>query len=254
MAVDIRKDLKIMLPYLKKAQEDNLNEEDTILRLIRVFVDVLGYDGLTEITREQQIKNRYADMAIKIEGTVRLLVEAKAAAVVLRDRHIEQAQRYASEGNIRWVVLTNGIVWNLYHLSFEEGIEYERAFTVDLSTDTIDKAAELLGLLHRQSVIRRGHEHFWEKRAALNPQSIGKALFFEDTLKFIRRQIRKKEGILVDEEDLGMAIQNLFSPEAREQIGPFKIRRKRTHQREVKKTAENVVADEIPDVKDAPSS
>jgi hypothetical protein len=241
MAIDIRRDLKNILPHLKKAQEDNLNEADTILRIIKVLEQVLGYDGLTEITREQQIKDKYADIAVRIDGSIKFLIEAKASGVVLRDRHIEQAERYAAEGNIRWVVLTNGVMWNLYHLSFEEGIEYERAFTVDLGTDPIDKAAELLALLHRQSIIRGEHEDFWKKQAALNPQSIGRVLFFEDTLKLIRRQIRKQEGIFVDIEDLGMAIQSLFSPETREQIGPFKIRKKRSPRREDKKPQETVI-------------
>lgn len=248
MAIDIRKDLKNMLPHLKKAQEDNLNEADTILRVIKVLEQVLGYDGLTEITREQQIKDKYADLAVKIDGIVKFLIEAKAASIGLRDRHIEQAERYAAEGNIRWVVLTNGVVWNLYHLSFEQGIEYERAFTVDLSTDPIDSAAELLALLHRQSIIRGEHEEFWSKQAALNPRSIVRALFFEDTLKLIRREIRKQEGMLIDEEDLGIAIQSLFSPEVREQIGPFKIRRKRAPRRQDKE-ADKKVSTETPDIK-----
>lgn len=120
MSIDIRKELKVILPHLKKAKEDNLNEADTVLRIIKVLEGVLGYDGLSEITKEQQIRDRYCDMAIKIDGAIRFLVEAKAAGVVLRDRHIEQCQRYASEGNIRWALLTNGVVWNLYHLTFEE--------------------------------------------------------------------------------------------------------------------------------------
>lgn len=51
------------------------------------------------ISKEQQIKDRYADLAIKIDGVVKFLIEAKAAGVVLRDRYIEQAQRYAVEMN-----------------------------------------------------------------------------------------------------------------------------------------------------------
>jgi len=245
MAVDIRKDLKSLLPHLLKAQEDNLNEADTILRIIKVLEQVLGYDGMTEITREQQIKDKYADVAVKLDGVVKFLIEAKSAGTVLRDRHIEQAQHYAAEGNIRWAVLTNGVTWNLYHLSFEEGIEYERAFSVDLSTDPLEKAAETLALLHKHSISHGGLEAFWEKQVALSPQSIIRALFYEDTLKGIRREIRKKEGILVDEEDLGVAIQSMFSPEVREQVGPFKIRRKKASRSEDNK-AEPLSSTELP--------
>ena len=226
MAADIRKPLKRYLPHLLKAREDNLNEADTLVRIIKVFEEVLCYDPMGEITREAQIKDKYVDLAIKIDDTVRLLVEAKSAATVLRDRHIEQAQHYAASGNIPWVVLTNGVVWNLYHLSFEEGVEYVRAFSLDLSTDSADRAEELLGLLERQAVKKGELDDYWEHRAALSAESIGCAIFTEETLKFIRREIRRREGILIDEEDLAKAIHEMLSNEAREQIGPVKIRRR----------------------------
>jgi predicted type IV restriction endonuclease len=228
MGIDIQKPLKKFLPHLLKAREDNLNEADTLLRIIKVFEEVLDYDPMAEITREAQVRDKYVDLAIKVDGTVRLLVEAKSAATVLRDRHIDQAQHYAAEGNIRWVILTNGVVWNLYHLSFEEGVEYIRVFAIDLSTDPIDKAADLLGLLHRQAINKGLLEKYWEHRAALDAESIGQALFTEETLRFIRREIRRREGILIDQEDLANAIHDMLSTEAREQIGPMKIRRRRT--------------------------
>ena len=50
MGIDIRKPLKNMLPHLKKAQEENLNEADTVRRVAKVLEDVLGYHGFDEIT------------------------------------------------------------------------------------------------------------------------------------------------------------------------------------------------------------
>jgi hypothetical protein len=238
MGVDIRRQLKGMLPHLKKAREENLNEADTVRRVARVLEDVFGYHGFDEITREQQIKGKYVDLAVKIDGAVKFLVEVKSAGTDLRERHIDQAQHYASQGNIRWAVLTNGLVWNLYHLSFDEGIEYETAFSIDLNDESLNRSADLLSVLHRQSVTKGGLDEFWKTRTALGPLSIGKALFNEDTLKLIRRFIRKQEGILADEEDIGRAIQSMFSAEAREQIGPFKIRRKSTTRKRAKKEPE----------------
>lgn len=222
---DIRKPLKKYVPHLLQAQADNLNEADTVQRLVKVFEDVLGYDAMTEISREAAIKEKFVDVALKIDGVIRLLVEAKAAATVLRHKHIEQAQSYAANSNIRWVLLTNGVVWNLYHLTFEEGIEAVLVFSADVSQD-VDGAAELIGLLHRQGVKKGELDSYWETRAALSPASIGRALFTEDALRFVRREIRRREGILIDEEDLAKAIHEMLSTEAREQIGPLKIRRK----------------------------
>ena len=226
MAIDIRKPLKKYLPHLMKAQEENLNEADTVQRLIKVFEDVFEYDPMGDISREAAIKDRFVDVALKIDGTIRLLVEAKSAGTVLREKHTEQAQNYAANSNIRWVLLTNGVAWNLYHLTFEEGIEATLAFSVDLTEGVTDKGSDLLALLHKQAIRKGELDSFWEHRVALSPASIGRALFTEEAFKFIRRDIRRREGILIDEEDLANAIHEMLSTEARERIGPMKIKRK----------------------------
>ena len=228
MTVDIRKPLKKFTHVLIEAREEGLNEADTILRLCRFFEDVLGYDGLRDISREAEMKGKYVDVCLKIDGRIRLLVEAKAANVRLRDKHIEQAQAYASRNNYRWVLLTNGIDWNLYHLTFDEGIEYERAFEVNLGNETaLDEAADKLALLHKKSLAKGQLDEYWDKTTALAASSIGRALFQENVLMRIRREIRRDAGILIDREDLAKALHEMLTPEAREHIGPVKVRKRR---------------------------
>lgn len=225
----IRNALKSWVPRLLQAQRDNLNEADTVVRISKVFEEVLGYDPLNEIGREAQLKGKYVDLAIKIDGVIRLLVEAKSAGTMLRDRHIEQAEGYASRNNYRWVLLTNGVMWNLYHLTFEQGIEYERAFSVQLGVDDLDTVCDKLCLISRDSVRKQLLERFWEHQSALNPSALGKCIFQEDVLSHLRRAIRKANGILVDPEDLVTAIQGMLSTEARELIGPPRVRRRKKH-------------------------
>lgn len=225
---DIRKPLKKFLPHLMKAKEEGLNEADTVQRIILFLQEVLGYDPLTEITCETQVKEKFVDVAIKLEGKIRLLIEAKSAGTILRDRHLEQAERYAAEGNYPWALLTNGLVWKLYHLAFDEGIEYERVFEVDLEAEEgAERGAELLGLLHRSAWLKGELEEYWRHRQALDPESLARALFTEEVLRLLRRQIRRREGPLIDIEDLAAALKELFSPEARERIGAIRIQRKR---------------------------
>lgn len=235
MKINITHQLKKYLPHLLKAKEDNLNEADTLQRIVKVFEDVLGYDALSDIACEMEVRSKYVDRAIKVDGVTKFLVEAKSAATTLRDRHIEQGERYAAEANIQWVLLTNGVMWNLYHLTFDEGIEYEPVFSVDFETMSIDskpapfeKLAEVLGLLHHGSIKVGAHEEYWEQHAALSPESIGKAIFTEDVILFIRREIRRREGILIAPEDLVQGIHCLFTPEAQQKIGPPKMRIKKT--------------------------
>lgn len=228
--IRIKRPLKKLVPYLLQAKEQNMNEADTVRRVTKVLEDALGYDPLVEISREAQLKGKYLDLLIKVDDVARLTVEAKRAGIKLRDRHIDQAYTYASTNNIPWVLLTNGVVWNLYHLTFEEGIEYERAFSVDFSKHDLDAAADKLVLLHRENVRKGGLEDFWECQIALSWPSIAKALFQEDVLRRIRREIRRTAGILIDTEDLSERLREMMSPEVRETIGQVKVR-KRTRRR-----------------------
>jgi hypothetical protein len=225
---DIRRALKKFAPTFIQAREASLNEADTVLRLCKFFEDVLGYDAIADISREANLKNKFVDLCLKVDDTVRILVEAKAAPVQLRDRHIDQAQSYASHNNYPWVLLTNGVEWNLYHLTFGDGIDYQVAFSVSLNGQAeLEDAAAKLGFLHKNSVKRGKLEDFWEKATALSAASIGKSLFTEPVLMFLRRQVRKDSGILVDHEELATKLHEMMTAEAREQIGPMKIRRKR---------------------------
>jgi len=253
MKPNIIHQLKKYAPYLLKAQEENLTEADTVQRIIKVFEDVLGYDALSEITQEMEVKSKFVDLTIKIDGMIKFFVEVKRAGTKkLRDRHVEQGERYAAEGNIQWILLTNGVEWKLFHLTFDEGIDYEIVFSADLATDPIEKVADLLGLLHRHAIKTGAHEDFWKQRAALNATSIGKALFSEDVLLFVRREIRRHEGILIAVEDLAEAIYSLFIEEAKVQIGPLKIHSKRSAKRSSMKNKDTHTA--TPDSEQAKSA
>lgn len=223
----IRSALRKILPFLLQGKEQSLKEADTVQRVVKVFEDVFGYDGMTEITRESLIKGKYVDLAIKIGETTKLLVEIKAAGSPLRDRHTDQARSYAAEANVPWVVLTNATTWQLYHLTFEEGIEHDRVFEVELTEEPADDCLEMLGLLTRESIQKGNHENYWRKKSALNPTSLGRALFTESIIRMLRREIRRSQNVAIDEEDLAAALKELFSVEAREAMGPVKVRRRR---------------------------
>ncbi|MCX8036780.1 MAG: type I restriction enzyme HsdR N-terminal domain-containing protein [Candidatus Sumerlaeia bacterium] len=228
MINDIRRPLKRFVPRLLEARDAGLNEADTVSRICRFFEDVLGYDGLQDISREAQMKHKYIDICVKIDGQIRLLVEVRAAGEKLRDRHVEPAQSYAAQNNYRWILLTNGIDWHLYHLTFNQEIEKECVFSVSLDNEEkFEEAAQLLALLHKQSLRRDGLEKYWKKAAALEPDSIGKVLFSEKVLGVIRREIRRATGLLIDSKELAKSLREMLSVEAREQIGPIRIYRRR---------------------------
>lgn len=228
MIPNIKPGLKKFSRRFNELRAQKANESDTVARLRDFFKEVLGYDGENEISSETEMKGKYVDLCLKIDSHICMLVEAKAAAIELRVRQIDQAKHYASENGFKWALLTNGVDWNLYRVSYDEdeGIDYTPAFTVSLADDEgIHEAAKYLVILHKRSIAKGQLEQFWDRKAALCAGSIGKAIFHESVLRVLRREIRRSCDVLIDQEDLAEAVHNLFSQEARDEMGPVRIRK-----------------------------
>lgn len=227
----------------KEARERGANESDTVMYLVKCFEELLGYDSLKgEISKELAIRDRYCDIAIKLDGSVQYLVEAKGANQErLSSKFIEQAENYASRQGIQWVVLTNGIEWQLYHLTFSEGegIQHEIAFTVNL-IEGVDKDIEslwgCLGLLHRDSVKKKGLADYWSHKKSLSPSAVVKVLFSEAVLGSIRRELNRDAPARLEIEDVFKAVRDVLSKEALAEGGDLSIRKKRKRRRKVVKT------------------
>ncbi len=178
MGVDIRKPLKQFAHYFLEARDNNLNEADTVALLCKFFVDVLGYDAIADIGHEVRAKEKWLDLTLKVDGNVKHVVEAKGAGLKLRHKFVEQAYVYATQNNYKWVLLTNGVDWNLYHLTLDEdGLIYEIAFEVSVEPDKVDDAADKLALLHKKAVKKDELQDYWKRYSTIRPGSIGKASF-----------------------------------------------------------------------------
>lgn len=229
--------LKRFATAFREARERQANESDTVLFLCKFFEDVLGYDSLKgEISKEVAVRDRYCDIALKIEGAIRILVEAKSAGqLALSEKHIEQAENYASRSGLQWVLLTNGVLWRLYHVTFAEGegINHDLAFEVNL-LEEIEKDAKALwsriGLLHRVAVKKGELETYWQHRKALSPTAVVKVLLREDVLKYIRRELRREAGLMPELKDVFAAVRDALSKEALAEageLGSSLVRKKR---------------------------
>lgn len=226
----------------REARDRGANESDTVMYLVKFFEELGGYESLKgEISKELAIKDRYCDLALKIDGSVRLLVECKAAGIKgLVDKHIEQAENYASRAGLTWVLLTNGIEWKLFHLSFaeSEGITHDLAFEANLLDELATNPEGLwakLGLLTRESLEAEEIEDYWSERKALSPASVVRALFSQDVLMGIRRELNRKAPARLDLEDVFDAVREILSKEAILEAGEITVT-KRRRKRRAKKT------------------
>ena len=55
-----------------------------------------------------------------MDGKIEYLIEVKAIGLSLKENHLRQALGYGANNGIPWVVLTNGLVWELYRIKFEK--------------------------------------------------------------------------------------------------------------------------------------
>lgn len=242
----------------RDARERNANESDTVMFIVKMLEEVFGYDSLKgEISKELAIKDRFCDIALKIDGTVRVLVECKAASIKeLVEKHIEQAENYASRAGLCWVLLTNGIQWKLFHLSFAEGegITHDVAFEANLLDEMAVGPEELwekLSLLSRDSVAAGELEDYWEEKKALSPASVIRVLFNQDVLTSIRRELNRNAPARLDLDDVMAAVRDLLSKEALMEAGEITITKRRKRR---KKSAQAAECADIPPTSTAPEN
>lgn len=188
--------IKKYKPILSKAESQDVNESDTVTILVDILADVLGYDKYTEITSEQAIKKCFCDLAIKMNGKIELLIEAKSAATNLKDNHLTQATNYSANSGIEWVVLTNGVMWKVFKVLFTKPIEHELVYEfsfLDLNVKK-DSDIEMLYMLAKESlgkVKNTNLDAFLAQKQLVNKGMLGQILLSEPVLDVVRKTLKK---------------------------------------------------------------
>jgi hypothetical protein len=245
MEKELKKQLKLFASIFKDAQDKGKREADVVMYVVQFFKDVLGYDVFTEISKEFQIKEKYCDIAIKLDGQVEFLIEVKQPGMRLMDRHIEQAENYAMRSGTKWVLLTNGCEWRVFHLSFDEegGVESTLAFRIDLLKDFLDNPDDVISkfnMLHKKYYLKGELEKYWTKKTMLVPKSLASALFTNTVLRAISKEINRGADVKVGTEEIGKALKNIFDKEILAEMADIKIGKKRRTRRAKKEPGEKV--------------
>jgi hypothetical protein len=185
--------LKRFQPILEAAKARDVNESDTVVIVTDLLADLFGFDKYTEITSEYAIRGTYCDLAIKIDSALALLIEVKAIGSSLKEQHVKQAVDYAANQGCEWVVLTNGLQWQAYRISFAKPIS--AALVVDLPLLDLshrkDADIERLWLLSREGLAKAGLADYHAQREALSRFAIAALLQSDPVLDLLRREIRK---------------------------------------------------------------
>lgn len=197
LAKETRKFQKI----LKKALDRDINESDTVVIITDMMSRVFGFNKYAEITSEYAIRGTYCDLAVRVDDAVKYLIEVKAIGLDLKEAHIRQAVGYGSQHGIQWVVLTNGIQWDIFRVKFERpvGTELLASFNFLELNSRKNEDLEMLFLLCKEGLSKDVIEEYHEHVMSVNRFIIGAVLQSEPSLKLIRRELRRvSPGTRVD--------------------------------------------------------
>jgi hypothetical protein len=175
--------------------ERDANEGDTRLLVTDFLCEGLGFDRNEDLT---------TDHGVRID---RRLVAVKRCTQKLNMRHLRQVQMDAVNEGVEWIILTNGQVWQVYHLTGALPLIIDLALEVDLlSDDSLAQKADGLFHLSKEALKRRLLDDLWKAKAATAPKSLSGILLSEVVVDAVRKELRRQTGYNGDVTEIARAL------------------------------------------------
>ncbi len=197
--------IKKFQPIMASAKARDVNESDTSVIVSDIVCALLGYDKYADLTTEHCIRNTYCDLALKVDGKIKLLVELKAIGISLKETHLKQAVDYASNHGVDWVVLSNGETWKIYKVVFEKPIKsilVEEFDFLTLNPRNNDDLARLY-LVCKEAWPKSVLNKHLEEKEVLNKFTVGAILMSDEIISHVRRILRKaSSGIKISDKNI----------------------------------------------------
>jgi hypothetical protein len=203
--------IKQFQPILAAGKSRDLNEADTVTIVKDMLAEVFGYDKYSEVTSEHAIRNSYCDLATRIDGSIATLIEVKAIGLELKDNHVKQAVDYAANQGVDWVLLTNGIVWRVYRVTFAKPIGQELVVDLDFITlrPKSGQDIETLYLWSKEGWVKSALGDYHIRKQALSRYFLGAVLLTDSVLDVMRRELRRiSPDVKIDTDQLREVLVN----------------------------------------------
>jgi predicted type IV restriction endonuclease len=179
------------------------NEGDTRLLVTDFLCDGLGYDKYEDLTTEYQVKGEFADYGVRIAKQLVAFIEVKRCTTKLSPRHLRQVEMYAVNEGVEWMILTNGQVWQVWHLTPGLPVVMDIALEVDLLGEGgPTQKADVLFHLSKEAFKRHIIDDLWRVKAATSAKSLGAVITSDAIIDQIRKELRRETGHNVDTGEL----------------------------------------------------
>ena len=180
---------------LNVAKAKDINESDTVVIVTDILSELFGYDKYVDITSEYEIKKTFCDLAIKMDGKIRLLLEVKAIGIDLKDDQIKQAIDYGSNVGVDWTILTNGCVWKVFKITYAKPIEKELVYEFDILKLNSKKQNDLDMLYYvcKESTgkVKSALDDYYLQKQILSRFFIAQVILTETVIDTIRKSIKR---------------------------------------------------------------
>ncbi|MFH1688608.1 MAG: type I restriction enzyme HsdR N-terminal domain-containing protein [Candidatus Eisenbacteria bacterium] len=228
---ELRSAIRKARKVIQEAEKADCNEAETRRRIERIFEDIMGYSAFDHLSRERAVRGagetEHVDFAIQLEskdGSIPvIMVEIKRVTVDLAPKHLRQVSSYAINAGCEWILLTNSKEWRLYHITFGQPPVTKLIHSWNLLTDDIALLADRFDLISLKSVKKGTLDELWRKTNVLLPKNMLQAILSEDTMRTLRRELRKTTGVLVTLEDIVAAIRRLLNEAAISELDGLRL-------------------------------
>jgi len=176
-----------------------------------MLAEIFGYDKYSEITSEYVIRGTYCDLATKVDGELQSLLEVKAIGIDLKDSHVKQAVDYAANQGVDWVVLTNGMYWRFYKITFTKPIAHELVIELNICAlnPKSTKDVEGLFLFCKEGWAKSVLSEYHSQKQALSRFFLGAMMLTEPILEVVRRELRRvSPDVRIDIEEIKAVLIN----------------------------------------------
>jgi len=216
---------------IETVAKKDANEDETRTRIYDIFGTLMGYARYEHITQEYAIHGAgdtvHCDLAIQLDykesSKPDFLVELKRVNIDLTSKHLRQAASYAIDIGCEWVLLTNGKEWKLYHISFGKPPQTKLIDSWNLINDDPVKLAEKFELIGYKNIKKGGLAQLWEKSNVLTAQNLLKVILSEESIRLIRRDLKKATDVTVSPEDIVGAVRHMLNEAAVGEMEKVKI-------------------------------
>ena len=179
------------------------NEGDTRLIVTDFLCEGLGYDKYEDLTTEYQVRGEFADYGIRVERQLVGFIEVKRCTQKLGARHLRQVQSYAVNEGVEWMILTNGQVWQVWHLTGGLPVQVDLTFEIDLLGDgSLGHKSDVLFHLSKEAIKHRLLDELWQAKAATSARSLAGIVLSDTVVEAIRKELRRQTSYNGDVDEL----------------------------------------------------